>query len=50
MSASMRACEAAIITCLLGWLSADAYAAGGPYVVDDATIAKVGECKVESWV
>ena len=43
----MRACKAAIATCLCGWLPANAYAAGGPYVVDDATIANVGECKVE---
>jgi hypothetical protein len=46
----MRACKAAITTCFCGWLSANVHAAGGPYVVDDATIGNVGECKVESWV
>jgi hypothetical protein len=50
MSASMRACKAAITTCVCGLLSANVHAAGGPYVVDDATIGDVGECKVESWV
>ena len=43
----MRACKAAITTCVSGLLSANVHAAGGPYVVDDATIANVGECKVE---
>jgi hypothetical protein len=47
MSASIRACRAAITSCLCGWLSANVHAAGGPYVVDEATIANVGECKVE---
>jgi hypothetical protein len=46
----MRACKLFIATCLWSWFAADAYAAGGAYVVDDATIANVGECKVESWV
>lgn len=46
----MRGCKAAITTCLCGWLSANAYAAGGAFVVDDAEIGKVGDCKVESWV
>jgi hypothetical protein len=50
MSASMRACKAAITASVCGLLSANVHAAGGAYVVDDATIAKVGECKVESWV
>jgi hypothetical protein len=46
----MRTCRAVITACLCGCLSAKVHAAGGPYVVDDATIANVGECKVESWV
>jgi hypothetical protein len=29
---------------------APAHAAGGAFVVDDSEIAKVGDCKVESWV
>ena len=46
----MPARKAVITSCFCGWLSANVHAAGGPYVVDDATIANVGECKVESWV
>jgi hypothetical protein len=38
-----------LTTALLLLPSATAWAAGGPYVVDDSSIDAPGECKIESW-
>ena len=39
----------AIAVWLVSFAPTGGYAAGGAYVVDDAAIAKPGECQVESW-
>lgn len=46
----MRARKGVVSTWLCCGLAANAHAAGGPYVVDDAAIGNVGECQVESWI
>jgi hypothetical protein len=46
VGACARALAAAL---LLASASTSAWAAGGPYVVDDSSIDAPGECKVEAW-
>lgn len=46
----LQAAAASLAVALLSAAPSPAYAAGGAFVVDDSEIAKVGDCKVESWV
>jgi hypothetical protein len=47
---SLKACAQALVAVLLLFAGAPAWAAAGPYVVDDSAIVEPGECKFEAWV